>query len=192
MNGFCDYKNDKKFDAMKKRIYKKRALSVLFAVLSEIAFIVLGFVMAEATAYRPRWAMPVIAALAGLITVYNVFGLRFFFDRDCEGRIVKIEETRKDLSKTTYGQMANNRKKITVISIYVYTDGGKVRVFEATYDSSPEKYYKEGDRVRHYSGLKLLEKEDKSKDRIIICNSCGNYPLIEEPVCPICGNELLK
>jgi len=53
-------------------------------------------------------------------------------------------------------------------------------------------YYRRGDKVRHHAGTKLYEKEDKSKDRRILCNGCLTLTDAACESCRACGLPLLK
>ena len=53
-------------------------------------------------------------------------------------------------------------------------------------------YYRRGDRVRHHAGMKLYEKEDKSKDRRILCCACLVLTDSSCENCRSCGLPLLK
>lgn len=113
-------------------------------------------------------------------------------DRPCEGTIIEIKESTEDKTNTVYGQMINFDQKVTKLSIYVQKTNGDVRLFETKFDKTPHDYYKTGDEVRHYRGLQLFEKKDKSKDEKIICQVCESYVSIDEDNCPFCKYKLLK
>ena len=53
-------------------------------------------------------------------------------------------------------------------------------------------YFRRGDRVRHHAGLKMYEKEDKSKDRKVLCCACLVLTDKEGENCRSCGLPLLK
>ena len=53
-------------------------------------------------------------------------------------------------------------------------------------------YFRRGDRVRHHAGMKMYEKEDKSKDRTVLCCACLTITDISHDNCRSCGLPLLK
>ena len=53
-------------------------------------------------------------------------------------------------------------------------------------------YFRRGDRVRHHAFLPLVEKEDKSKDRWVLCLKCQKMAHKYNDVCHHCGMPVLK
>lgn len=53
-------------------------------------------------------------------------------------------------------------------------------------------YFQIGDRVRYHGKLGTLEKYDKSRDRIILCNVCERVNDIREDKCKRCKAPLFK
>jgi len=73
--------------------------------------------------------------------------------------------------------------KIVPIHWYDYVENGM---------NNTVTYFRRGDRVRHHAFLPLVEKEDKSKDRWVLCLKCQKMAHKYNDVCHHCGMPVLK
>lgn len=192
MNGFSEYKTSPEFAPIRRMLVKRLIKSVIIALLTEAACLGVGIFWSTHTTFGNGWlAIPLMGVL-GLAGVKFGGLLDHILDANCEGKIIEIREATADKSKTAYGQMINFDSKVSKISIYVQKPDGSVKLYNTSFEKVPHDYYKVGDEVRHYRGLKLFEKRDKSKDNKIICVVCESYVSIDEDFCPFCKYKLLK
>lgn len=192
---YSDVINDKKY---KSRRAANRAgriiLFVLTAAAAVSAVIFSGMPRAAGTAA----VLVCVAVGCALIKPWKAF------ERDWEGEVVSkekeytyaktpkmmITEPSKGQARDKQGNAIPYIKSILVIK----KDDGSEYIYSGVDDDElPEVcYYRIGDRVRHHSGLKIAEKEDKSKDRAVLCLCCLTLTPKEEERCRKCGMPLLK
>ena len=192
MNGFSEYKTSPEYAPIRKMLRRRLIKSVLISLLIEAGCIGIGIFWSTHTGFGNGWLAIVLMGIIGLGGVKISGLLDYIADKNCEGKIIEIKEVTGDKSKTAYGQMINFDSKISKISIYVQKPDGSVKLYNTSFEKVPHDYYKVGDEVRHYRGLKLFEKRDKSKDVKIICNVCESYVSSDEDFCPFCKYKLLK
>ena len=192
MNGFSDYKTSPEYAPIRKMLRRRLIKSVLISLLTEAGCIGIGIFWSTHTGFGNGWLAVVLMGIIGLGGVKISGLLDYITDKNCEGKIIEIKEVTGDKSKTAYGQMINFDSKISKISIYVQKPDGSVKLYNTSFEKVPHDYYKVGDEVRHYRGLKLFEKRDKSKDVKIICNVCESYVSTDEDYCPFCRYKILK
>ncbi len=192
MNGFSEYKTSPEYAPIRKMLIRRLIKSVLISLFIEAACIGVGIFWSTHTGFGNGWLTIVLMGVIGLCGV-KISGLfDYLTDVNCEGKIIQIRETTGDKTKTAYGQMINFDSKVSKISIYVQKPDGNVKLYNTTFEKVPHDYYKVGDEVRHYRGLKLFEKRDKSGDSKIICSVCESYVSIDEEYCPFCKYKILK
>lgn len=148
---------------------------------------------------EPRAISVVIAAA---IILFFATGGKRAFDRDYDGTV-----TDKRLRRVTTVQGKRGVDADRYILIVTDTDGNthEYAVVESVdqadqanagevYSRKADavEYYRRGDKVRHHAGLKLYEKEDKSKDRRILCCACLTLTDSSCEACRACGMPLLK
>ncbi|MBQ7699366.1 MAG: hypothetical protein IJT49_03365 [Clostridia bacterium] len=192
MNGFSDYKTSPEYAPIRKMLRRRLIKSVLISLLIEAGCIGIGIFWSTHTGFGNGRLAIVLMGIIGLGGVKISGLLDYITDKNCEGKIIEIKEVTGDKSKTAYGQMINFDSKISKISIYVQKPDGSVKLYNTSFEKVPHDYYKVGDEVRHYRGLKLFEKRDKSKDVKIICNVCESYVSTDEDYCPFCRYKILK
>ena len=192
MNGFSEYKTSPEYAPIHKMLRRKLIKSVLISLLIEAACVGIGVFWSTHTGFGNSWLTIVLMGVIGLSGV-KISGLfDFLTDKYCEGKIIEIREATGDKTKTAYGQMINFDSKVSKISIYVQKPDGDVKLYNTIFEKVSHDYYKVGDEVRHYRGLKLFEKKDKTGDSKIICNVCESYVSADEDYCPFCKYKLLK
>lgn len=192
MTDFSDYKKGEEFAPIRKMLKARIIKAALVSALIEAACIGIGVFWAPRTGFDNGWIAIVLMGVLGLAGVKISGLLDIILDTDCEGKIIEIKETTGDKSKTAYGQMINFDSKVSKIAIYVQKPDGNVKLYNTMFEKVPHDYYKVGDEVRHYRGLKLFEKRDKTGDGKIICNVCESYVSSDEEYCPFCKYKLLK
>lgn len=189
---YCDYKNDKKFDKLRSHVRKKRVTSIVMYVFTLGAALLFGYIWGKTTNYgSPALAM-LLCGLLSLFALGPLGVLRIFTDRYVEGEIVQIRAFSENTSKHLHKQMIDGSVTDTVFEIYVLTPNGDTKLFKDKCRGIPNDHYKVGDKVRHYPGLYLFEKEEKKQGDTLICSACGNYIDSDMDDCPICGLPLLK
>ena len=192
MTGFSDYKTGKEFLPIRKMLKKRLIKSVLISLLIEAAAVAVGVIWSTSTGFGNGRVAIALMGVLGLSGVKISGLLDYLTDVNCEGKIIQIDETTGDKTKTAYGQMINFDSKVTKLAIYVEKPDGNVKLYNTVFEKVPHDYYKVGDEVRHYRGLKLFEKKDKTGDSKIICNVCESYVSADEDYCPFCKYKLLK
>ena len=192
MNGFSEYKTAPEYAPIRKMLRIRLIKSIIISLLIEGACVGIGVFWSTRTLYGNGWLAIVLMGCIGLAGVKISGLLDFILDRNCEGKIIEIKETTEDKTKTAYGQMINFDSKISKLAIYLQKPDGNVRLYNTSFEKVAHDYYKVGDEVRHYRGLKLFEKKDKSKDDKIICVVCESYVSIDEDHCPFCKYKILK
>ena len=192
MNGFSEYKTSPEYAPIRKMLRRRLIKSILISLLIEGVCVGIGIFWSTHTGFGSSWLAIVLMGVLGLFGVKISGLLDYILDVNCEGKIIEIKETTDDKSKTAYGQMINFDSKISKIAIYVQKPDGSVKLYNTSFEKVPHDYYKVGDEVRHYRGLKLFEKRDKSKDVKIICVVCESYVSIDEDYCPFCRYKILK
>ncbi len=192
MNGFSDYYTGAEYKPVRRYVAKRIVKAALVSAAFEAVFLGIGFFWSSHTGFGAGWLAIPLMGIIGLSGVKISGLLSLLTDRPCEGRIIEIRETTEDKTNTVYGQMINFDQKVSKLSVYVQKTNGDVRLFETKFDKTPHDYYREGDEVRHYRGLHLFEKKDKSGDEKLICQVCESYVSISEDHCPFCKYKLLK
>jgi len=192
MNGFSEYYTSDAYKPVRRYVAKRIVKAALVSAAVEAVFLGIGIFWSLHTGFGAGWLAIPLMGVVGLSGVKFSGLLALVADRPCEGTIIEIKESTEDKTNTVYGQMINFDQKVTKLSIYVQKTNGDVRLFETKFDKTPHDYYKTGDEVRHYRGLQLFEKKDKSKDEKIICQVCESYVSIDEDNCPFCKYKLLK
>ena len=192
MTDFSDYKKGEEFAPIRKMLQKRIIKAALISALIEAVCIGIGVFWSTHTTFGNGWVAIALMGVLGLAGVKISGLLDIILDVDCEGKIIQIDETTADKSKTAYGQMINFDSKVTKLAIYVEKPDGNVKLYNTVFEKVPHDYYKVGDEVRHYRGLKLFEKRDKTGDAKIICNVCESYVSSDEEYCPFCKYKLLK
>ena len=192
MTEFSDYKTGSEFQPIRKMLRKKLVGRVLLSLLIEGVCVGVGVIWSTHTGFGNGWVAIILMGVLGLSGVKISGLLDYITDVNCEGKIIEIRETTGDKSKTAYGQMINFDSKISKLAIYVEKPDGNVKLYNTSFERVPHDYYKVGDEVRHYRGLKLFEKRDKTGDAKIICNVCESYVSSDENYCPFCKYKLLK
>lgn len=192
MTGFSDYKTGAEFLPIRKMLKRRLIKSVLISLIIEAAAVGVGVFWSTQTGFGNGWIAIPLMGLIGLFGVKASGLLDYLTDVNCEGKIIEIRETTGDKTKTAYGQMINFDSKVSKLAIYVEKPDGNVKLYNTTFEKVPHDYYRVGDEVRHYRGLKLFEKRDKTGDARIICNVCESYVSSDEEYCPFCKYKLLK
>lgn len=128
---------------------------------------------------QPRAIGVVIAAA---LILFFVTGSKKAFDRDFDGTVTDkrlrrvttldgkrgVEADRYILTVTD--DKGNVHEYAVVESVDQADRSNAGEVYSRKADAV--EYYRRGDRVRHHAGMKLYEKDDKSKDRQILCCAC--------------------
>lgn len=148
---------------------------------------------------EPR-AFSIVIAAAALL--FFITGSKRAFDRDFDGTVtdkrlqrVTTLEGKRGVDADRYILIVTDDKgethEYSVVESVDYADRVNAgEVYSRKADSV--EYYRRGDRVRHHAGLKLYEKEDKSKDRRVICCACLTLTDSSEELCRSCRLPLLK
>ena len=192
MTGFSEYKTSAEFLPIRKMVKRKIIRAALISALIEAACVAVGVIWSASTGFGNGWLAVALMALIGLAGMKISGLLDLLTDVNCEGKIIEIRETTGDKTKTAYGQMINFDTKVSKLAIYVQKPDGNVKLYNTSFEKVPHDYYKVGDEVRHYRGLKLFEKKDKTGDSKIICSVCESYVSSDEQYCPFCKYKLLK
>ena len=186
--------NDKRY---KRYRFIRRFLPIIITVSATAALAV--YVGLKWGLNEPRAISVVIAA--ALILFFATGGKRAF-DRSYDGTV-----TDKRLRRVTTVQGKRGVDADRYILIVTDTNGNthEYAVVESVdqadqanagevYSRKADavEYYRRGDKVRHHAGLKLYEKEDKSKDRRILCCACLTLTDSSCDSCRACGMPLLK
>lgn len=155
--------------------------SGILAIVAVIGFTVAGEVGSEMENPESMFIGLGIGGMFLGIALLQILGRKR--SRTWDGTVVdkSVEEKRKK-DGTYYIEYA----------FVVREDSGKEHCHTAEDDDTRYNYFQIGDRVRHHAGLNSYEKYDKSKDRVIFCNACGDIWEIEEDTCPRCKCPLLK
>ncbi len=189
---FCNYKTDDKFSPIRRYVAVKRIRTLLIFVLFVAVCLLFGYLWGNSSKYATPATGMIFFGVISLAGIKPLGVYKLFADRYIEGEVVELKEKAVDETKAAHTQMVNFGKQITLIEMYILESDGNVQMHTMKFDGVPPDFYKPGDRVRHYSGLVLFEKEDKSGDDKIICSVCGNYLSSDEDECPFCHYPLLK
>ena len=111
-----------------------------------------------------------------------------FFDSTWKGTVSKIILTKS----TVAHQIIIYYETIYIDHEYNETKKWKMKLSKYDDDFNPIGYYKQGDEVVHYRGLKFCEKLDKRNDRHVICLYCGQLNLPENNTCRKCRHTVVK
>ena len=153
-----------------------------------------------------KWSVteprPISVLIATAIVLFLITGGKNTFDHSYDGTV-----TDKRLRRVTTVQGKRGVDADRYILI-VTDDNGNVHehaivesVDQADRSNAGEvysrkadaiEYYRRGDRVRHHAGMKLYEKEDKTKDRRLLCCACLTLTDAQCENCRSCGLPLLK
>ena len=148
---------------------------------------------------EPRTVCVLIAAALG---IFFVSGGKRCFDRDYDGvvtdkklRRVTTLEGKRGVDADRYilivtDTNGNIHEDAIVESVDMADRANAGDVYSRKADAI--EYYRRGDKVRHHAGTKLYEKEDKSKDRRVLCNGCLTLTDVSCDKCRACGLPLLK
>ena len=190
---FCDYKNDPKYKPLKKKIRKKRIICLTMYGVTIAAAVIFGYFWGKNTSYGTVEGAMLAAGLIALVAAPGPLGVfKIISDRYVEGEIIEIRTHAENMSDHLHRQMIKGARAATVVEIYVLKENGTTAMFRMKFEDKPPELYKVGDRVRHYPGHILFERENKAPGEKQICSHCGQYLDIEENDCPFCGMPLLK
>ncbi|MBR2460257.1 MAG: hypothetical protein IKB34_03400 [Clostridia bacterium] len=176
---------------------RRRVLPIAITVGS--TGVLTAIVGASGRLNSPR-SFALLAIFAALMFVAT--GAKRLFDRTFDGVV-----TDKKLRRVT--KVEGKRALDADRYMLFVTDGnGKVHetaIVESVEDSEHSnagevfsrpadaiEYFRRGDRVRHHAGMQMYEKEDKSKDRNVLCCGCLTLNDIALEQCRSCGLPLLK
>lgn len=153
-----------------------------------------------------RWSITEPRAISILIVaaiaVFFLSGGKRSFDRDFDGTVtdkrlrrVTTMEGKRGVDADRYilivtDDKGNVHEDAIVESVDQADRANAGEVYSRKADAI--EYYRRGDRVRHHAGTRLYEKEDKSKDRRILCNGCLTLTDASCENCRACGLPLLK
>lgn len=153
--------------------------------------------------YASNAVATVITAACAALTAYTT-KIWLAFEKSWDG-VVTAKEKRYTYSKTLKMLLADPRRgsardKEGNVIPFVRSilrvrreDGVEIEYSDVEEDELPEVcYYRIGDKVRHHSGLRLYEKEDKSLDRAVLCLRCLKLTPKDADNCQHCGLPLLK
>lgn len=116
--------------------------------------------------------------------------------RGFSGRVESMKTRRElvDSHRSVTGRRGlEDAYHITILSVYVRTQSGRLRRIEIREPSFIDiNYIKIGDRVRHIFGSEYLEKMSKSADTDVICVCCGSMCRMQNEICFNCRHSLLK
>lgn len=166
---------------------------VVFIIV--MAVIIIGLLKSE---YVDK-VMAAAVSVAAAVIVFYVLKLYIIFDKTWDGEVVAknktytyAKSTKIMLNKAETGARDKQGGSMPYVRSELQVrrnDDG--RVFKHVYvehdESNHVGYYRIGDRVRHYAGLNLYEKEDKSKDRRVMCLRCRSLEPKEYKKCKKCG-----
>lgn len=155
--------------------------SSILAIVAVIGFTVAGEVGSEMENPESMFIGLGIGGMFLGIALLQILGRKR--SRTWDGTVVDKSVQEKRKKKGTY---------YIEYAFVVREDSGKEHCHTAEDDDTRYNYFQIGDRVRHHAGLNSYEKYDKSKDRVIFCNACGDIWEIEEDTCPRCKCPLLK
>ncbi len=182
---------------IKRYRFIRRFLPIIITALSTVLIAV--YIGIKWGLTEPRSVSIVIAAA---VILFFITGSKRAFDRDFDGTV-----TDKKLRRVTTmeGKRGVDADRYMLI---VTDDNGNVHEYAVveSVDSADRanagevysrkadavEYYRRGDRVRHHAGMKLYEKEDKSKDRRVLCCGCLVLTNKDCEYCRSCGLPLFK
>lgn len=153
----------------------------VLAVVAVIGFTVYGEIGSEMENPEAMFIGFVIGGMFLSIALLQILGRKR--SKTWDGTVVDKE--------INYGRDKNGRD-YTEYVVVVEDERGKKYCSIVKNDDTRYNYFQIGDRVRHHAGLGTYEKYDKSQDRVIFCNACGDIWDIEEDVCSRCKCPLLK
>lgn len=153
-----------------------------------------------------KWSLAEPRAISILIlaaiAVFFISGGKRCFDRDYDGTVtdkklrrVTTMEGKRGVDADRYilivtDDSGNIHEDAIVESVDQADRANAGDVYSRKADAI--EYYRRGDKVRHHAGTRLYEKEDKSKDRRILCNGCLTLTDSSCETCRACGLPLLK
>ena len=189
------YSNMINHKKIKRYRFVRRFLPIIITVTVTAALAV--YVALKWGLSEPRAISLIIAAA---LTLFFVTGGKRAFDRDFDGTVT---DKRLRRVTTVQGKRGVDADRYMLI---VTDDKGNIHEYavvesveQADRSNAGEvysrkadavEYYRRGDRVRHHAGMKLYEKEDKSKDRRILCCACLTLTDTSRKSCRSCGLPL--
>ena len=186
--------NDPKY---KKYRFIRRFLPVGISVFAPLALAV--YLAALGKICEPR---AIGAVIAFGVLLFFILGGKRAFDRDFDGTVtdkrlrrVTTLEGKRGVDADRYilivtDDRGREHESAIVESVDQADRANAGEVYSRKADAI--EYFRRGDRVRHHAGLRLYEKEDKSKDRRILCCRCLVLTDKTEDCCRGCGLPLLK
>ena len=191
---FSDKIHHKKYKLLRLR---RRFLPLLISLLSTAVIAISIGAMGKLSEPRSICLLVVLA-----VALFFLTGGKNTFDRTYDGVVTDKKLRRVTNMEGKRGVDADR------YMLFVTDDSGKVHetavvesVEQADHANAGEvfsrpadavEYFRRGDRVRHHAGLKMYEKEDKSKDRQILCCGCLTLTDSTHEACRSCGLPLLK
>ena len=133
---------------------------------------------------------PLYLAVIIVLPIYIFRIHRILSDSAWKGTVIKIMLSTNMLG--TGQGMIIHYEEVYVTHEYNDKKTWKMKLRKCDDDFNPIGYYKQGDEVMHYKGLKFCEKLDKSKDRYVICLYCGQLNLPEKDKCKKCRKSIVK
>ncbi len=191
------YSKNIESEAVKSYINRNKTIKLtVYGFCIAAAFALIINYIANGTYYYLLIPLFAIAALTYLLNISS------FFDKTWDGLIIDKQKqytnakTIKMVLKHHEHPLDKEGHKIAYIRtiLSVQRDDGKIIKYIDVDDDESARlcYFNRGEKVRHHKGFKLLEKEDKSHDRYVICQFCQKLVLKENDNCDKCGMILFK
>jgi hypothetical protein len=188
--GFSERINDPAFAS-----YQRQGIAWIFIFSGILSVIVIvGFFIYGETSSEmdnPQ-ALHIGLGIAGMfLTIAILATISRLTIKQWDGVVIdKKVENKTRRNKDSDGRYYVERYKL--YTVVFKTDRGKILERGVEDDDTVFNYFEIGDQVRHHKGLGTLEKYDKSRDSIILCNACSSLNDIQNDNCHRCHCPLLK
>jgi hypothetical protein len=119
---------------------------------------------------------------------------RIFIDSTWKGTVTKIMLTTdviRSIPKTA-NKIVVHYEIVHIKHEYNDKKEWEMKLRKCDNDFNPVGYYKQGEEVMHYKGLKFCEKLNKSLDEYIICLYCGQLAAPAQDTCTKCKHTIVK
>ena len=182
--------------------YKRRRKTIALIKCAVFVCTVSGAIVAQFIYGGRNIAAAAVTLAAAAVIMGALLRMDKLFDKTWDGEIVDKQKqyTKARTLKMILTNHQYPRDKAGAEIPFVRTiltvrrDDGKIMDYAEVGDdeSAPLCYYRREEKVRHHAGYKLFEKEDKSRDRAILCINCLSMIPKDEQKCKKCGMSTLR
>ncbi|OJU09659.1 MAG: hypothetical protein BGN88_12955 [Clostridiales bacterium 43-6] len=176
---------------VKQKNTKKILLAVIWYLL--LAAVTVYYSVVHPDGKEPSGLSYLAVALLALVPFFFFKIQNVFLDHNWEGMIVNKKYDQITESDRKFEPTWESLHTKTVVILTVKKDSGGKETLTLKDDSLIlSDYYQEGDRVRHYRGIRFYEKLDKTKDNMSLCIVCGTLNSPDTAFCRYCGHSIVN